>query len=56
MVLGIIFYLQALFIFSLCAIVADHLGKKLGNSVNTLFWNRVQALVLIFIAFILVYP
>ncbi|MEK9614627.1 MAG: LysE family transporter, partial [Flavobacteriaceae bacterium] len=56
MVLGIIFYLQAVFVFSCCALLADRLGKRLGNSVNTFFWNRVQALTLIFIALILLYP
>jgi threonine/homoserine/homoserine lactone efflux protein len=56
LILGALFLLQALFVFSLSAYLVDRLGEKVRPKENVLFWNRIQSLVLLFIALVLIYP
>ena len=56
LILGSIFFVQALFIFIGCSILAARLGDKfkLGNRFSK--WDKIQSLILFIIALILLYP
>jgi len=56
LILGALFLLQALFVFSLSAYLVDRLGEKVRPKENAVFWNRIQSLILLFIALVLIYP
>ena len=56
LVLGSLFFTQALLIFSTVAVFADLLGKKITIKKDATFWNKFQAVVLALIALILFYP
>ena len=55
-VLGSLFFIQALLLFSMVSVLADQLGKKLILQQRTIFWNRFQAVILALIALVLFYP
>ena len=56
LILGSIFFVQALFIFSGCSILTARLGNKfkLGNRFSK--WDNIQSLILFVIALTLLYP
>lgn len=56
LILGTIFFLQALFIFSAVSLFASQLRKKFVAEKETPFWNKFQAVVLTLIALVLIYP
>lgn len=48
--LGILFFTQALIVFSIASLLADRLGKVINPSPNQNFWNKLQAFVFFGIA------
>ena len=56
LILGMLFFVQAVFVFTISSLVVDRLRKKIRVAINQVLWNKVQALVLLFIALILIYP
>lgn len=56
LILGIIFFIQALIIFTSISIIVDQLGKNLKFYNEQFFWNKIQAAVLFIISIILIYP
>lgn len=55
LILGGIFFVQALVVFSVSAILVSFLGR-LQNFGSQSLWNKVQAAVLLVIALLLIYP
>jgi threonine/homoserine/homoserine lactone efflux protein len=55
-ILGSIFFVQALFIFASCSILAARLGEKFKLSHRFSKWDKIQSLILFIIALILLYP
>jgi threonine/homoserine/homoserine lactone efflux protein len=56
LILGGIFFVQALVVFSVSAILVSFLGQRLQNFGSQSLWNKVQAAVLLVIALLLIYP
>ena len=56
LILGTLFFLQALTIFSIVSIFSSQMGKIIIFKERTIIWNRFQVLVLAIIALILIYP
>ena len=56
LILGIIFFIQALIIFTSISIIVDQLGQNLKFYKEQFFWNKIQAAVLFIISIILIYP
>lgn len=56
LILGSIFFVQALLLFILTAILVDYLGKQSKKYWDQVFWNKTQAMVLLLIALVLIYP
>ena len=56
LILGGIFLVQALSVFTLTAVMVDLLKKKFKIYGKHDLWNKIQVLVLIGIAFVLIYP
>ncbi|MDA9139904.1 LysE family translocator [Flavobacteriaceae bacterium] len=56
LILGGIFFVQALVVFTASAILVSFLGQRLQNFGSQSLWNKVQAAVLMVIALILIYP
>lgn len=56
LILGIIFFIQALIIFSFITFVVNRLGENVKFYKNQSSWNKIQAAVLFFISIILIYP
>ncbi len=56
LILGAIFFIQALIIFILTTIVAYRLGQNFKFYNKQLLWNKIQATVLFIISIILIYP
>ena len=56
LILGGIFFAQALVVFSVSAILVSFLGQRLQNFGSQSLWNKVQAAVLLVIALLLIYP
>lgn len=56
LILGGIFYVQALFVFFSFSILAHRLTNKLQSFKQDDRWNKVQALILFIISLILIYP
>ena len=56
LILGIIFFIQALIIFTSISIIVDQLGKNLKFYKEQFFWNKIQAAFLFIISIILIYP
>ncbi len=56
LILGSIFFVQALFVFISCSILAAQLGEKFKLSNRFLKWDKIQSLILFIIALILLYP
>lgn len=56
LILGVIFLAQALLIFTLTALAVDHLKKRVKRYGENNLWNKIQILVLVGIAFVLIYP
>ena len=56
LILGIIFFIQALIIFTSISIIVDQLGQNLKFYKEQFFWNKIQAVVLFIISIILIYP
>ena len=54
--LGGIFFVQALVVFSVSAILVSLLGQRVQNFGSQSLWNKVQAAVLLAIALLLIYP
>ena len=55
-ILGIIFFIQALIIFTSISIIVHQLGQNLKFYKEQFFWNKIQAAVLFIISIILIYP
>ncbi|MDA9187491.1 LysE family translocator [Flavobacteriaceae bacterium] len=56
LILGGIFFVQALVVFTASAILVSFLGQRLQNFGSQSLWNKVQAAVLMVIALLLIYP
>ncbi len=56
LILGGIFFVQALVVFTASAILVSFLGQHLQNFGSQSLWNKVQAAVLLVIALLLIYP
>ena len=56
LILGSIFFVQALFVFASCSILASRLGEKFKLSHRFSKWDKIQSLILFIIALILLYP
>lgn len=56
LILGVLFFTQALFVFVSCSVLVDRFGKKLKLSKQFYLWDKVQAVILFIIAIILIYP
>ena len=56
LILGTIFFIQALFIFTTVSIFAGHLRKNINFKKEDSLWNKFQAIVLALIALVLFYP
>jgi threonine/homoserine/homoserine lactone efflux protein len=56
LILGIIFFIQALIIFTSISIIVHQLGQNLKFYKEQFFWNKIQAAVLFIISIILIYP
>lgn len=56
LILGGIFFVQALVVFTASAILVSFLGQRLQNFGSQSLWNKVQAAVLLVIALLLIYP
>ena len=56
LILGIIFFIQALIIFSFITFIVNRLGENVKFYKNQSSWNKIQAAVLFFISIILIYP
>jgi threonine/homoserine/homoserine lactone efflux protein len=56
LILGGIFFVQALVVFSVSAILVSFLGQRLQNFGSQSLWNKIQAAVLLVIALLLIYP
>ena len=56
LILGGIFFVQALVVFSVSAILVSLLGQRVQNFGSQSLWNKVQAAVLLVIALLLIYP
>jgi len=56
LILGGIFFVQALVVFTASAIFVSFLGQRLQNFGSQSLWNKVQAAVLLVIALLLIYP
>lgn len=56
LILGTIFFVQALIIFILTTIVVYSLGRNFKFHKKQSFWNKIQATVLFIISIILIYP
>ena len=56
LILGGIFFVQALVVFLVSAILVSFLGQRLQNFGSQSLWNKVQAAVLLVIALLLIYP
>ena len=53
-ILGIIFIIQAIFIFFLVSLFSSFVGKKIFSKKMNIFFNYFQSLVLVFIALVLI--
>lgn len=56
LILGMIFFVQALLVFSSVTFFADQIGTRLLHTKDSTLWNRIQAIVLALIALMLFYP
>ena len=56
LILGGIFIIQALTIFLLISILSNKLGKRMLSNTRQPFWKKIQVVVLVFIALVLLYP
>ena len=56
LILGSIFFVQALFVFASCSILASRLGEKFKLSHRFSKWDKIQSVILFIIALILLYP
>jgi len=56
LILGGIFFIQALFVFASSSILAARLGKEFKLSHRFSKWDKIQSLILFIIALILLYP
>lgn len=56
LILGTLFFLQALFIFTTVSIFSGYLRKKINFQKEDTLWNKFQAIVLALIALVLFYP
>ena len=56
LILGGIFIIQALIIFLIISILSDKLGKRILSHTKQPFWKKIQGVVLVFIALVLLYP
>ena len=56
LILGMIFFVQALLVFSSVTFFADQIGTRLLDTKDSTLWNRIQAIVLALIALMLFYP
>ena len=53
-ILGIIFIIQAIFIFFLVSLFSSFIGKNIFSKKMNIFFNYLQSSVLVFIAFLLI--
>jgi len=56
LILGGIFFVQALVVFTACAIFVGSLGQRVQNFGKQSVWNKVQSAVMLAIALLLIYP
>ena len=56
LILGMIFFVQALLVFSSVTFFADQIGTRFLYTKDSTLWNRIQAIVLALIALMLFYP
>jgi threonine/homoserine/homoserine lactone efflux protein len=56
LILGMIFFVQALLVFSSVTFFADQIGTRFLHTKDSTLWNRIQAIVLALIALMLFYP
>ena len=54
LILGILFFIQALLVFSLVSLTADRMGKNKKANSDNVIWNRLQSLIFFAIAFYLI--
>ena len=53
LLLGVLFMLQALLVFFIVAFFSDRFGRSYVTPKKQLYWNKIQALLLLFIVVIL---
>ena len=56
LILGIIFFIQALTIFFFISITIDRLGENFKFYKKKSFWSKIQAALLLIISIFLIYP
>ncbi len=56
LILGAVFFIQALVVFGSVTLFAAFLGTKFIQTKDSILWNRIQALVLCLIALLFFYP
>ena len=56
LILGTLFFIQALLVFTTVTFFADKIGTRFLHTKGSVLLNRIQAIILVLIAFILFYP
>jgi threonine/homoserine/homoserine lactone efflux protein len=56
LILGVLFFIQAVFVFFSCSLFFHRLGQKIQVSKSFDHWDKVQAVLFFVIALVLIYP